>query len=139
MPVKIDWKFEKAVATDRVLAQLETHFHISLPEAYKQLVKQHNGARPRQNVLKFLDGKERVVKTFLTVHLTKGGIKDVSEWLKSQLPDELLPFASDPFGNYFCFHYRKPNTEPSISFWHHETQQGEFVADSFIEFLGKLI
>ncbi|MCT8137670.1 SMI1/KNR4 family protein [Anaerobacillus sp. CMMVII] len=138
MPVKIDWKFEKAVATDRILAQLETHFHVSFPEAYKQLVKQHNGARPRPNVIKTTAGKERVIKTFLTVHPTKGGIKDVSEWLYGQLPDDLLAFASDPFGNYFCFHFRTPETEPSISFWHHETQHGEVVADSFREFLGKL-
>ncbi|OIJ20741.1 hypothetical protein BKP45_08045 [Anaerobacillus alkalidiazotrophicus] len=139
MPVKVEWKFEKPVATDRVLKQLENDLKVTLPFSYQQLVKQHNGARPRPNVIKTSNGNDRVVKTFLTVHPTKGGVKDVSEWLVNQLPKDMIPFANDPFGNYFCFNYETSRKEPTIVFWSHEKQQVESLANCFEEFLNNFI
>jgi hypothetical protein len=138
MPVNIDWKFEKPVATDRVLSLLESHFKIILPEDYKSLVKRYNGARPKPNVIKVGEKKERVIKAFLTVHPTKGGVKDVKEWLTGQIRETLIPFASDPFGNYFCFCYDNSRVEPEICFWSHETRQSEYLASSFNQFLKDL-
>ncbi|OIJ14227.1 hypothetical protein BKP37_09090 [Anaerobacillus alkalilacustris] len=138
MPVNLEWKFEKPVATNRVLEQLESTLDVTLPMSYKLLVKQHNGARPRPNMIKMMNGNDRVIKTFLTVYPTKGGINDVLEWLGKQLPHKMVPFANDPFGNYFCFHYKTSKGEPSIVFWNHEKQQEEFMAHSFEEFIYNL-
>ena len=134
---KFVWRFEKAPATDRVLEQIEKHLFITLPSSYKNLVKVHNGGRPRPNVVRINDGTERVIKTLLTVHPTKGGIRDVYDWLKDQLPEKCIPFASDPFGNYFCFHYAKSTDEPTIIFWNHEQKRPEVLATSFQHFLEK--
>ena len=135
---KFVWRFEKAPATDRVLDQIEKQFAITLPTTYKNLVKLHNGGRPRPHVLLTDDdGAERVIKTFLTVHPTKGGIRDVYDWLKDQLPEKCIPFASDPFGNYFCFHYGKATDKPVIIFWDHEQNQPEVMATTFEGFLEK--
>lgn len=134
---KFVWRFEKAPATDRVLEQIEKQFAITLPTTYKKLVKLHNGGRPHPNVVKSDEHTERVIKTFLTVHPTKGGLRDVHDWLNDQLPEKCIPFASDPFGNYFCFHYGKATEEPSIIFWNHEQKRPEVLATSFQHFLEK--
>jgi len=136
----IQWKFLKPEATDHSLNQLENHFGVSLPIAYRELTKINNGARPTKKIITVPDGKKKMVKTLLTVHPTKGGVKDVHNWLKGQLPDHAVPFASDPFGNYFFFSYsNKPiKDEPEVFYWNHEKQDKEFLASSFVGFLDKL-
>jgi very-short-patch-repair endonuclease len=47
---------------------------------------------------------------------------------------KLVPFASDPGGNFICFN--KDSGE--IYLWLHETNTAEYVAESFKDFLDKL-
>lgn len=136
----IQWKFLKLEATDHILNQLESHFDVSLPLAYRELTKINNGARPTKKIITLSTGEKKVIKTFLTVYPTKGGVKDVHNWLKDKLPENSVPFASDPFGNYYFFKYLKKQSkeEPTIFFWNHEEKDEKFISSSFINFLDKL-
>ncbi|MCD8509315.1 MAG: SMI1/KNR4 family protein [Bacillus sp. (in: Bacteria)] len=139
MSGKLEWKFVKNPATDRVLQEIEREFQITLPEAYGDLMKQYNGARPKPNQFHRKDGEENVVKSFLSVHPVKGGVRDVNYWLVDKLPRRVFPFANDPFGNYICFDYRKGNYfEPTVVLWDHEKKELKKISDSFAGFLDLL-
>ena len=47
---------------------------------------------------------------------------------------QLLPFASDPSGNFICVNLETK----AIELWLHETNEKELVAYSFEDFLNKL-
>jgi len=56
------------------------------------------------------------------------------------LPDTLIPFSRDGFGNLICFDYSETPDHPTVVFWDHERCDDPplFVASSFTEFLTKL-
>ncbi|RYF06117.1 MAG: SMI1/KNR4 family protein [Deltaproteobacteria bacterium] len=54
--------------------------------------------------------------------------------LKDRLPDGLLPFAFDPFGNAVCIDLGD-NSYGRIYLWDHETESVVFVAKTFHTFL----
>ena len=66
-----------------------------------------------------------------------------------RLPDEMIPIASDPFGNLFCLAVEGDDAG-KVLFWDHEREPDDdeeevtsfpnvrFVADSFEEFLASL-
>lgn len=141
MHAKLEWRFVKEPVTETILLDLEKHLKVSLPRAYRQLVKEVNGGRPSRKVVALSDGRELVVKSFLNMDpAAKGGVLDVKGWLKDILPDNVVPFANDPFGNYFCFKYKRltRKAELKVYYWNHENRELSFVADSFEGFLGKL-
>ncbi|WP_052002357.1 SMI1/KNR4 family protein [Halalkalibacter wakoensis] len=137
---KIEWRFAKNPATERVLNEVEKELNIRLPIAYRELLTRYNGARPKPNVI-HSKGKSngKVVKTFLNIYPIKGGIRDVMSWLKANIPQNVIPFANDPFGNYICFDYRSgKTTEPTIVFWDHESRNTVYISGSFSHFLDEL-
>ena len=48
---------------------------------------------------------------------------------------KLIPFASDPSGNYICIDV---NNNDSVVFWNHEINNTEYIAKNFSAFLNKL-
>lgn len=56
------------------------------------------------------------------------------------LPEQVVPFASDPCGNFLCFDYREGTAQPPVVFWSHDDPQAppQPVAASFSELLDKL-
>ncbi|MBU9723517.1 MULTISPECIES: SMI1/KNR4 family protein [Bacillaceae] len=160
MHANLKWGFVKDPATDKMLGKLENYLGVTLPVAYRQLVKEYNGARPNKNKVQLVSGKEQVIKTFLNaVPTAKGGVMDVLSWLEGQLPERTVPFANDPFGNYYCFKFEgsdgeaaeekakaeveggeeaKAKAEPTVQFWDHEKQELELISNSFEGFLNKL-
>ncbi|ADU31960.1 SMI1/KNR4 family protein [Evansella cellulosilytica] len=133
---KLEWRFVKNPATEKSLNNLENEFDILLPSTYRILMKLYNGGRPKPNKY-YIQQEERVVKSFLNVYPVKGGVKDVVSWL--ELPQKVIPFANDPFGNYLCFDYRNISyMEPTIVLWEHEKNRLVIVEQSFEAFLRML-
>ena len=50
--------------------------------------------------------------------------------------DRLIPFAQDPFGNYFCFDFS--DSSMSVVFWEHESSKKEYICNTFTEFINNL-
>jgi hypothetical protein len=85
-----------------------------------------------------------VAKALLSFDKTHpDNIWDTYDHLKGRLPNGVIPFMSDQFGNYICFDYRSSNNPPVV-FWDHELSESNpnksiiHVADGYIGFLDSL-
>ena len=108
------------------------------PTDYLECVRTNNGGRPKPFVVDIPGRKEAVCEKLL--RLDKAGMNticDAAGAIRGQSTYALVPFAEDPFGNYFCFDYSE-STSPRVSFWDHEKEQLIVVSDSFSSFLTML-
>lgn len=131
------WKYVKKLINNDNIQRFEQKIHRDLPIDFKETVALFNGGRPdKSNVL--IDNKERILKSLLSFNKEdKENIFAVYEWVESQLERNLIPFAIDPAGNYFCFEYTNFKNV-SIVFWNHENQNHYTICDTFSELLHKL-
>lgn len=148
----------KQPTTDDALDALENRLGIKLVSQHRAWLLQHNGGRPSPSTFQqkrrsgaYSDG---VVAWFLAVHNRP---ESNLEWRfcdfhkhAQRMPSDLMPIASDPFGNYICIAFAGPN-HGKIYFWdyEHELQardsKGEptyqnchLVADDFDTFIRDL-
>lgn len=130
---KIEWKRVKPL--QHTIEEFEQEHSLSVPGALRKLIESHNGGRPSQNVTKTALGTEVEVKVLLSFNREDPEtIYNVIGYFKQHFNGELLPFASEPSGDYFCV---KLNDE-SIVYWEQETNEISKVADSLSEFLSGL-
>jgi hypothetical protein len=103
---------EQAVG-DKDFALVEQDLGVTLPEDFKNHYRQFNGGTPEKTVWIDPEGKweENEVGSFLPLRYwkTKGNDPDFiiegitrQDWAAGQLPRNLIPFATDWGGNYFC-------------------------------------
>lgn len=134
MDNNIQWKYVKQLTDNNVIRTYESEYGIEFNSDYIEIVKQFNGARPRPNTFDCDCRKECVFKSLLSFNESdKENIFEVSEWLKDRLPKNIIPFASDPAGNYICFDNN--NKSDKIVFWIHETNELIQIANSFVELI----
>ncbi|WP_356724712.1 SMI1/KNR4 family protein [Paenibacillus sp. JJ-223] len=64
------------------------------------------------------------------------------EYSKEELPERIVPFGRDPFGNFLCFDYRSMQENPTIVFYDHESEVEDekiiYVCDTFTQLLSEL-
>ena len=128
----ITWKYVKTLQSESAVEDFEKANNVSFPQDMKECIKANNGGRPDRKFFDTDKAKERVFKTLLSFNETD--IENIYKFfpiVRNTVPD-LLPFASDPFGNFFCV------KENRIVLLMHETGAIEEVADSFSHFLSKL-
>lgn len=122
----INWKYVKKLLDVDVIKEFEKENNIELPKSLKEIVVNFNGARPRPNTFDSECNKECVFKSLLSFNIDdKENIFEVTTWMKEN-GNNVIPFASDPAGNYLCF-----NKDKQVVLWKHETSKCEFVCDSF--------
>jgi cell wall assembly regulator SMI1 len=129
-------------------AQLKAAEHalgVRLPAAYRAFLLQHNGGQPVPDRFRLADGSgPESVAWFLAVHEREDGLVSLAATYRPYLHADLLPIASDPFGNLVCIGTQGGN-EGKVYFWLHESEPppGEalphagckLVAASFAAFL----
>lgn len=128
---QLTWKYVKPLGTEQAIEQFESSYNVKLPLDLVAVFKQYNGGRPDKKGFNTSVKKERVLKTLLSFN--EGDLETIYKAYDVLKPedDKLIPFASDPAGNYICYQV----TDESIVFWEHETNTKEKIADSFTEFL----
>ena len=65
----------------------------------------------------------------------------VSAWNNAiAVPDNVIPFSMDGYGNLICLDFRETPDHPTVVFWDHEKCDDPplYVASSFTDFLNKL-
>lgn len=128
---KLNWKYVKQLKDDSSIDRFETKYGFSFPKDLKSVLLTCNGGRPE---LKYYDTSAEKDKEFKT--LLSFNESDIETIYKSFPLDSvnktLIPFASDPSGNYFVL---KDN---SIYLWNHESDSTIFLASSFSDFLNML-
>jgi len=137
----IEWRYSQPAVDYATIRELESILNVKFPDDYIECAKQNHGGRPSFECLDFGDEKEKIFGGLLA--LTEGEEADIlSETKDSQgyIPEKVIPFGDDPFGNFYCFDYRKGRI-PTVVYWNHElagiSEQRciSYVADSFSAFL----
>jgi len=130
---KLKWSYVKPLKEQDLISNFEKAHNLKIPKDLKQCIFINNGGRPNLNVFDTAKTGERVFKTLLSFN------EDDTENIYKIFPifgnnTQLLPFASDPSGNFICVNLQTNN----IVLWLHETNEKELIASSFEEFLDKL-
>jgi len=131
----IKWKYVKKLEDKKNVTDFETANRVRLPDDLKNCILENNGGRPSLRVFDSMAQKERVVKGLLSFNKSDlDNVYTVMEVFKKGGLG-LIPFASDPFGNFICL---DPNDKDSVVFWNHENGEAEQVCSSFSSFINSL-
>ena len=128
---KINWKYVKRLQSEATVSEFEKAVGVVFPEDLRFAILNFNGGRPS---LKYYDTNgqnDREFKTLLSFN------ENDSETIHRHYPLDsvdktLIPFASDPAGNYFVLKNGR------IGLWDHESDNVQIIAASFSEFLEML-
>ena len=129
--MNISWRRSSTI-NEEVFDEVENQYGIKLPEDIKKIFLSSNNGRPSVYVFDSPNAKEHVLKKLLSFN--KEDIENVYE-AKTVVDNDdksLFPLANDPSGNLICL------KESKIVYWHHETGEVEFLANTFTEFLESL-
>jgi hypothetical protein len=136
-------------ATAAAIARFERAFRVTLPADYRAFLMTQNGGCPRVNRVRFGRRSATTVNTFFFLGRPRAkpprlerGWDDENLWdetfvARRQLGERVVPFAADPFGDYFFFDYRRPGPRVAIAL-HEDGFKFLTVARSFSDFLDKL-
>lgn len=128
--------------------ELEARFKVMFPDDFVEFFSFFHGSTPRQTDFQIEDANPRkrhvAVGEFLSVipgKLAPPTIAEVAEWVSSDLPAGLVPFANTGGGDLICLDYRHGPT-PNIAYSHHGRGGGKdevtTAAASFTSFLEML-
>lgn len=131
-----EWVYRGQSIDDKIIREVENYLDVKLPADYKECIKVNNGGRPRPNVFDSDDGGEGFVfRSLISFTKKELNIKMFKEELDTL---KILPFATDPFGNYICFDYRYTEDSPTIVFYNHEFDSINPVCDTFTALIERL-
>jgi cell wall assembly regulator SMI1 len=138
--IKIVWERVVGSVDEKTIAKVEEKFSIRFPQEYKECVMKYNGGHPVPNVFYFTDEGEGCFDHLLSF-TSDPNIEDVYDIISDYVPEGIIPFATDPFGNDICFDYRKNKQRPNIVFRNQDEigdEAIEFICETFTEFLENL-
>jgi hypothetical protein len=129
---EITWKYVKPLINIGAIEEFEKKANISLPLDLKECIKANNGGRPSYSIFDTANSKGRVFKALISFN--ELDVENIYKFfpIKESQFNDLIPFASDPFGNYLCLQDTK------IVLYLHETAKLEFISNSFTGLLEKL-
>lgn len=130
--------------TSDYLKKIEPDLKISIPQEVVDFYLKNNGGYCEKNTF-FLDGDGYKVNEFLPF----GGVGDCVESTyrdvfldNDEMPNNLVPFASDAGGDYFCFESSGSDAGRVVFFeseYYDDPSQAVVVlAESFSEFIEQL-
>lgn len=127
----ITWKYVKELQNEKAIDEFEKKHNFSYPQDLKQILINFNGGRPSSKYYDLANEKDKEFKTLLSFNETD--IENVYKCYPLDSSDKsLIPFASDPAGNYFVL---KDN---EIYLWNHETDYLSKISSTFTDFLNSL-
>ena len=131
----LSWKYVKALKDRQCIKVFELENGITIPKDLKECIFDNNGGRPNVKVYDTNKSSGRVIKTLLSYN--QEDVENIYKILPLFKENSifLLPFASDPSGNFICVDLANKD---SIVLWIHETESTEYIAESFSKFLGIL-
>ena len=134
---EITWKYGSPLS-DEVVREVESELQVVFPPDYRSVVAEHNGGRPKPNAVRIPDNREAVVERLMRLDAGRGeNVASAAAMLRSRGQGQLVPFASDPFGNLFCFDFVR-KAPSAIVYWEHESGSVSTVCRTFSELLALL-
>ena len=128
---EITWKYVKPLKDTNAIENFEKEHSVSFPSDLKDILSKNNGGRPS---VKYYDTKTEKDKEFKTLlSFNEEDIETIYKYYPlDSSDDKLLPFASDPAGNYFVV------KDGKICLWNHENDSTICLANTFSDFLASL-
>ena len=127
------WRFKIELKDESTWERFEKITSFSAPEDLKKFIKDCNAASPEKNRIE-INGNERVLDAVLSFNETEVEAATFGAAYKAIANHEIIPFARDPFGNFFCYSMKSGK----IVFYYHEETQFENTGYSLKEFVEKL-
>ncbi len=133
MKTEITWKRAKPLADYSQVMKFEAFFAFKLPSDFIIFLRGCNAAKPAPRIFDTALKKGRVFSALISFDAADeiNIFNTIADLRSAGFPEQLVPFAADPFGNYICFDSRRQN---AVVFWDHENNTTEAVADSFAQF-----
>lgn len=128
----MECKYIKPIKNQDAIELFQEQLGFKLPHEYISFIKINNGGRPDLNVIVLKSGVEKVVNKFLSFNESDKENIFSAKGRTEEDDKELVPFAVDPAGNYYCF------KRDEVFFYNHEDGELQFAADSFSDFIGLL-
>ena len=135
--------------TSEEISNIEDRLKINFPEEFKEHYLKDNGGYPERDSYPWTDSSSTTVNTFLSMKYEGfGNLENTYINLildKKYLPKEILPFAIDDGGNFFCISSRSEDYGAIYYCNNDEYENDEVevpmkpVEKSFNEFINKLI
>jgi len=130
--MNLTWKYVKELKDLNAIFDFEKEHGVLFPEDLKEYIIKYNGGRPSKSIFDTATEKGHVFKVLLSFNKEdRETIFTIYEVLKKE-DSSLLPFASDPAGNFLCI------KDGKVVLYLHETGGVEKVANSFSELIEKL-
>ncbi len=134
---EIKWKYGSQLS-DETISAVESRLTVFFPSDYRRLVARHNGGRPKPNAIEIPGKREAVMERLLRLDAEGGdSVQGATAILQSRGYENLVPFASDPFGNLFCFRFVGADGD-FVVYWEHESGEVTTIAKSLSDFLEHL-
>lgn len=130
--MKVEWKYIIEINDKDVFIKFKNKYGIEVPEDLKELIIKANGGIPTKTILKDENGEERIFAAILSFN--KEDDDNVYVAMDANNYTDKIPFAIDPFGNFF--YYNMANGE--IEFVTHENENVIKIAGSLSEMIGKM-
>lgn len=136
--MSINWILQKDKISIKDIERVEDKLGIEYPEDYKKTIVENNGAYPEPDTFSFGNHTDEVFEKLINFSLEEdGNILEVYSSLKDRLPNRVIPFGRDPFGNCICFKYSDGSLQ--VVFWDHEyPSKVEYICDTFSDLLNQL-
>ena len=131
--VYMEWKYKIDLKNTAVFHEIESDRGIIIPNDLKRLISECNGATP--SAYKCMFGTdEHVIGAILSFNKDEQDTDSVFTALKVIENRQMMPFAIDPFGNYFCVDL----SDEEVVFWNHESGTIESSGRKLDDFLEEL-
>lgn len=124
--------YVKPLADKESISMFEKKVGKNFPKDFVHFFEENNGGRPDICNIILNNGTEKVLNNFLSFNESDRDNVYKARKRVEEDGNELIPFASDPAGNYFCL----KNSE--VVFLDHENGEEIPAASSFAKFLEKL-
>ncbi len=127
----MSWNYISEIEDDNIFSSIAKDYEICVPEEFVDFIKKYNAGTPEKYHIK-INGVERVVGGMLSFNRNEEDVDSAFLALDILKNKCLLPFAVDPFGNYFCYKNGK------VLFWNHEQDtfdETKMTLNDFIESL----
>ncbi|WP_176483803.1 SMI1/KNR4 family protein [Bacillus sp. FJAT-45066] len=132
---KLEWRYSKGEVSEGTLSEVERVLNITFPKFYRNVIRSFNGARPKPPLMVQLDKQVITIRSFLAVgKVYPDNIISVNKRLEDLLPNKVVAFANDDFGNYFCFDFRNRGVG-QVVFWNHENGDLVDVDEAFRDYI----